>query len=486
MKKGTITLTLITLIFSCHNLFAVEDQIESMYVHFTTADGSDSIVIHKISDIDSIVYYAPVIAESTKGTFVDSRDGNTYNWVTIGKQIWMAENLKATQYADGTAIPHVTDNTAWSKLETNDTDKAYCFYNNAASAGYGALYTYAAATNGDNSGNNVQGICPTGWHLPSDAEWTTLEDALTGDNKGSQLADSADLWNNGDLEDAEEFGASGFTALPGGYRRSYNGVFLDASDYGYWWSSTQSFSSNAYYRDLRYYFSAVPRDDHGKSSGFSVRCLKDSPEPQAIDWVNVTEGVAQADAMTDADGKSYSAVKIGTQIWMAENLNVNIATVDTTGGSADNICQTNDVFVWDNTQASYGKLYSWQAAQKACPTGWHLPSDAEWTSLTDYLATNHSGKESTALKSTNGWNDNGDKSGNGTDNYDFTALPGGRFNYDGNESQSLQGSYGFWWDSTPYGDNHADLTRLSYNLSIITWDIYANRNCGVSIRCVRD
>ena len=115
-------------------------------------------------------------------------DTNDYTSVTIGNQVWMAENLKATHYPNGTAIPYVTDNTAWGNLGDNNTDDAYCYYNNNAGgeAGtYGALYTWAAAM-GDNAVSSstnpsgVQGACPAGWHLPSDAEWTELTDYLGG------------------------------------------------------------------------------------------------------------------------------------------------------------------------------------------------------------------------------------------------------------------------------------------------------------------
>ncbi len=205
-----------------------------------------------------------------------------------------------------------------------------------------------------------------------------------------------------------------------------------------------------------------------------------APEiPQDIDWSSVTEGVVQANAFTDADGKSYSAVKIGTQVWMAENLNVTVATVDTTGGSADNVCQTNDVFVWNNTDASYGKLYSWQAALKACPTGWHLPSNAEWYSLKDYLSTSHDKSEGSALKSTSGWN----TGGNGTDNYGFTALPGSSCNDHG--THSGQGNYGYWWSSTPKWDDYAYHMYLSYNLADVV-NSYNNRHNGLSVRCLKD
>ena len=215
------------------------------------------------------------------GDSVTDIDGNTYKTVVIGTQIWMGENLKVTKYANGTAIPHVTEYTAWGNLGDNDTDKGYCFYNNDKSLGYGALYTYAAATNGDNSGTNVQGVCPNGWHLPSDDEWKTLEMHLgmsqsdaddTGwrvTTEGKKLK-ATEGWNSNENGTDEV----GYTALAGGFRDSSSGTFYHAGYIGYWWCSTQHASTHAYARGLNSLDSDVHRDVNGKSYGFSVRCLK--------------------------------------------------------------------------------------------------------------------------------------------------------------------------------------------------------------------
>ncbi len=117
-------------------------------------------------------------------------DGNNYSVVSIGTQIWMAENIRVTRYTDGTAIPLITDNDAWDALDNNNTDKAYCWYDNDSISyfqTYGALYTYAAAVNGDSRGSNVQGVCPDGWHLPNEDEWTTLENYISDNgHEGSE------------------------------------------------------------------------------------------------------------------------------------------------------------------------------------------------------------------------------------------------------------------------------------------------------------
>lgn len=218
-------------------------------------------------------------------------DGNVYNTTTIGTQTWMTENLKVTHYANGTAIPNTTDNMDWANLGSNNTDKAFCYQNNNTNneaTTYGALYTYAAATNGDNSGNNVQGICPYGWHLPSDDEWKTLEMVLgmsqaesdddntwRGTNQGSQLSGTANLWNNGALEVDLSFGSSNFNAIASGARYDYNGAFVNTGIHSYLWTSTQSsFTSDAYARRIDYNATTVFRAAHAKSYGICVRCIK--------------------------------------------------------------------------------------------------------------------------------------------------------------------------------------------------------------------
>ncbi len=262
-------------------------------LNYTAGD----IISYEIKSGDNItvVNETPTTSKTITAAIVTCKDfdENNYKIVQIGTQTWMAENLKVTHYPDGTAISYVTDNTVWVNLGDNNTDDAYCFYNNDASMGYGALYTWAAAM-GDNaisSADNpsgVQGICPDGWHLPSDAEWKQLEMFLgmtesqangtvwRGTNEGSKLAGNANLWYDGVLVNNTEFGLSGFTALPGGHRSYYDGSSTNAGSYGMWWSSLESSSCSAYSRHLSYYNANVYRDiNSAKSDGFSVRCLRD-------------------------------------------------------------------------------------------------------------------------------------------------------------------------------------------------------------------
>ncbi len=236
-----------------------------------------------------------IIAYESKGQpgqGVTDIDGNTYRTVIIGNQTWMAENLKATKYGDGTTIPHVTDEVAWHNLGDNNTDKAYCFYNNDESLGYGALYTYAAAVNGTpQSGNNhVQGVCPDGWHVPSDTEWTELENYLiangynydgttTGNKIAKSLASTSGWTNSGRIGDVgnnqSTNNTTGWSALPGGCHYPGDGTFGGAGIYGNWWSSSEDCSSDAYGRELSCRNPGLYRYSPYKSYGFSVRCVRD-------------------------------------------------------------------------------------------------------------------------------------------------------------------------------------------------------------------
>ncbi len=201
-------------------------------------------------------------------------DGNVYNTVTIGTQTWMKENLKVKHYRDSSAIPNITDVTTWSNLITG----AYCDYNNmpSYSTTYGKLYNWYAAT-------DIHNICPKGWHVPSDGEWNIMEKYLdssvdttaigwVGTNIGNQLKESGTShWASGN----NGTNSSNFTALPGGFRYS-DGSFFDINGSGYWWTTTASAASNAWFRVLDCSNAAVYSTNNGKVGGFSVRCACDS------------------------------------------------------------------------------------------------------------------------------------------------------------------------------------------------------------------
>jgi uncharacterized protein (TIGR02145 family) len=194
-------------------------------------------------------------------------DGNIYNTVGIGFQLWMTTNLKTTKYNDGTTIPIVTDNTAWINLST----PGYCWYNNNEATYkniYGALYNWYTVNTGK--------LCPIGWHVPSDWEWSVLGYALGGESvAGGKLKETGTThWLSPNTGATNE---TGFTALPGS-SRTYNGFFRDLGYDGWWWSSIQSTLDNQYAKFLSILNSSskVWPNEEQKILGFSVRCIKDN------------------------------------------------------------------------------------------------------------------------------------------------------------------------------------------------------------------
>ena len=196
-------------------------------------------------------------------------DGNKYKTVKIGNQIWLSENLKATTYNDGTAIPLVKSYDAWAELST----PAYCWYNNDSTNKevYGALYNWYAV--------NTKKLCPEGWHVPSDEEWTELRTYL-GENGNAGLVLKESGTSHWKSPNSDASNTTGFTGLPGGYR-DYKGPFNLVRTDAYWWSSTESYryistdsaSYISFYRNLRYDDHDLFRNISDKSFGLCVRCL---------------------------------------------------------------------------------------------------------------------------------------------------------------------------------------------------------------------
>jgi uncharacterized protein (TIGR02145 family) len=191
------------------------------------------------------------------------KDGNVYTSVTIGTQEWMVENLKTTKYNDGTPIPLVTDNAEWEALNT----PGYCWYDNDAATyknPYGALYNWYAVNTGK--------LCPTGWHVPTDAEWKTFTDYLGGEDvAGGKLKEIGTThWDSPNTGATNE---TGFTGLPGGMRYD-NGPFVDFGSTGRWWSATECGASCAFVWCLDYSEGGLLRYFSFNEWGFSVRCIK--------------------------------------------------------------------------------------------------------------------------------------------------------------------------------------------------------------------
>lgn len=199
-------------------------------------------------------------------------DGNTYHTVRIGDQVWMSENLKTTRLNDGTPIEMITEYGAWADLES----PAYCWYNNDSLNGepYGALYNWYVV--------ETERICPEGWHVPTDEEWNEMVGHLIDlNNIGGALKESGtSYWRS---PNTGATNASGFTALPGGYR-SFNGTFNLLRASGYWWSATQAswyhvsdqVPARVIFRSVQHDNNTLIRHISEKTNGFSIRCVKNN------------------------------------------------------------------------------------------------------------------------------------------------------------------------------------------------------------------
>lgn len=211
-------------------------------------------------------------------------DGNSYPTVLIDGQCWMAADLKVSKYPNGDSIPYIDNNANWASLVDNNTDDAYSFYGDSNNDGvvdiahpdYGALYSYSAAIADnwarDNTAN--QGICPDGWHLPTDVEWTTLTTFLGGTSVagGKMKEPGTTHW---DSPNTGANNSSGFTALPSGFRLENNGTYTNIGSIAHWWSSTEFSASNAHDLFLFSNFAGAFHQNFKKSYGFCVRCIKD-------------------------------------------------------------------------------------------------------------------------------------------------------------------------------------------------------------------
>jgi len=206
-------------------------------------------------------YGDQLILKTMTGTVTDI-DGNIYQTVTIDNRIWMAENLKTTHYQNGSEIMNVADDNTWDNLSTG----ARCTnpYINNYSGIYGLLYNWFAVSDNRN-------VCPAGWHVPSDDEWTSLITYLGGGNfAGGKLKEAGTgHWIFPNTDATNE---SGFTALPDGARGPYG--FSSALDWGFWWSASEYDATTAWHIILFTYDATVNKPANNKKNGFSVRCIK--------------------------------------------------------------------------------------------------------------------------------------------------------------------------------------------------------------------
>jgi uncharacterized protein (TIGR02145 family) len=193
----------------------------------------------------SFTFFIYLIFASLNSTFCYAQT------VTIGTQVWMTKNLDVDKFRNGDPIPEAKTDEEWYQA-TNNKEPVWCYYNNDPANGekYGKLYNWFAV-------NDPRGLAPTGYHVSSDAEWTTLTNYLGGESVAGTKMKST----------------SGFSCLLGGFR-SNDGTFYNIGSEGYWWSSTEANANYAWYRRLYYDNGSIGRTKLYKEGGVSVRCLK--------------------------------------------------------------------------------------------------------------------------------------------------------------------------------------------------------------------
>jgi len=242
---------------SCKFISQMEKELSDAHI-FSKTKGKSSF-----SKIYDLITYR---TSNNQSNTISDVDKNLYKTVHIGNQLWMAENLRVTHYQDGTEINLIRDNKTWSNLQTG----SYCWYNNDSIHKnlYGAIYNFYAVCNSHK-------LCPMGWHVPTDIEWTILVDFLGGKNIAGGKLKEVGL-SNWKYPNICANNSTGFTALPGGYRIGNSGSFYDFGSVGFWWSSTEYNSEYAYLRYINNNNSSLKKNFYVKRFGFSVRCIKDN------------------------------------------------------------------------------------------------------------------------------------------------------------------------------------------------------------------
>lgn len=481
------------------------------------------------------------------GFLIDNRDGQKYKTITIGTQTWMADNL----------------NFKTTNSYCYNDDTSYC-------TKYGHLYTWATAMdsagtwsiNGKSCGSGntcaskppVQGICPSGWHLPSKAELETLITAVGGQSAAIKALKTTSGWSYYNNNNGNGTNDYSFSALPAG-NRLRDGRYICAGTNTDFWSSSENSNIYAYEMSLsNINDKAYLITNYNKSAAYSVRCLKDEPTEQKssssvksssstdkkisssshnkasssstkssssvketsssskvtsssslaksssssakavsssskknevssssenvklsssgkASWAYLNPAISYGEITDDRDRQVYKTVKIGTQTWMAENLNYR------TGNS---YCHDDSATYCEK----YGRYYTWASANTSCPNNWHLPTKEEFETLFSTV-----GGQSSAgieLKTINGWKFDG----NGLDNYGFSGYPAGwRENEDQNYDMlynAYESVYAYFWISSEYDNNNAYYMRLNYEGDAANLGGYNKKNYGMSVRCIKD
>jgi len=445
--------------------------------------------------------YVPIL---NCGTMTDA-DGHTYETVQIGTQCWTKTNLRSTKDRNGNDL---------TTTAADDASVAHCFVPTADEwSENNSSVTYDASTFGYfYNWEAAKLVCPSGWHLPSHSEWTTLTDYVKAQSAyvcdenaayiAKVLADTTTAWKSSGDECTPGYApssnnATGFSAVPAGGHFDW-GFHAFGYDAHFWSFTEYSSSSYAYYRALSYNHAYVGGSYDEKHNGRSVRCLK-GDEPS----------YPSCGTMTDADGHTYETVQIGIQCWTKTNLR---STKDRNGNdltttaandasvahcfvpTADEWSENNSSVTYD--ASSFGYFYNWEAAKLVCPSGWHLPTDAEWDVLTSYVIAQSDYRcgaytiniARALAATTTAWRSSDDEctpgfapsSNNATG---FSAVPAGY--HSGSSFFYSSHNADFWSSVAEYNSSNAYYRELLYgNASVYSGS--NDKGNGYSVRCLRD
>jgi uncharacterized protein (TIGR02145 family) len=523
-----------------------------------------------------VVSFTTPIAEQTYGepcpeaATVTDIDGNEYNTVQIGEQCWMRENLRTTHTPSGQDL----------RLQQ---DRYITYGDNSRVQSLGYLYTYSAAMDGAAASNTVpsevQGICPDGWHLPSNAEWQALMDYVSsqpdwecGDGYFGKALAAATEWTTSNEycalgNDVLSNNKSGFSALTTSFMSCSGGYAYLNSNGLYTYNSGEGTRAVRCLRD----FIAPPTvvlNSVTKQGANALKieaevtypgvgemtargiCWGYQPNP-TVDGEHTTEGgeagpfgamltdltygntyyirayatnaagtsysqqlsyylherdnepCPSVATVTDVDGNTYNTVQIGNQCWMKENMRTtHYADGGSTGGyypgsNSSNVTTYGYLYTWSSATNAYSNNTNEFGMQGVCPTGWHVPSDAEWTELIEYVShesmyacSGNSENIAKALASTLGWATfTGDCAVGDTPDSNnttgFSAMPAGYNTGNWNNGSFAFGEYAALWSSTRLDDSYARYIMLSYDDATVGQNNIST-SMALSVRCLRD
>ena len=447
-----------------------------------TSSSEDSLDLEKTSsssilEESSSSYLEIVVIDPSSVVFdsiIDSRDGQIYKTVTIGKQKWMAQNLNY----DYNEIPYAS----------------FCYGDDMENCSvHGRMYKWSAAMDsagvfsvmGKNCGDKnsckpsgfVRGVCPEGWHLPSEEEWNVLLNAVGGgyDDPSFSVLKSGSWFGKQGKNDY------GFALLPSGEHGMTVGGYYNFGSETVLWTSSQGEEDFAL--GIWITPNVLSFTNFSKRKISYVRCVEDSVKmDDAQNPVSSFSGYSLSSSsvsvvygsLVDArDNQSYKTIVIGKQTWMAENLNY-VFNEPSEDWDSLSFCVYNVV----DSCSKYGRLYMWDAAKQACPEGWHLPSNEEWNVLWSAVGGVECASEK--LRSRNGWY----HGGNGSDAYGFTVIPAGARN--GSGGYSTFGKEGVFWSAT---EDKASGNIWRWEFISDTDQVYSYqtlKKVALSIRCLKD